>query len=77
VTQFDDIIFDILEVLLYHNQFERPLIGQITLLQITKTQKPKLSNIFTKFWKSGRCTRNLTTVLWKQIWAEFEKSRTL
>jgi len=34
-------MIDILEVLLYHNLFERPQICQITQLQNTKTQKIK------------------------------------
>jgi len=45
----NDVIIDNLEVLLHHNQFVRPQIGQITQLRITKMQKnSKISNICTK-----------------------------
>jgi len=48
MTLFNDVTFDIFEVLLHHNYFEIPQIGQITQFQITKTQKIKTIQYFYK-----------------------------
>jgi len=48
LTSLNDVITDILEFLLRHNQFARPQIGQITQLRINKMQKIKTIRYFYK-----------------------------
>jgi len=53
----NNIIIDILEILLHHNQFVRQQNGQITQLRITKMQKnskicTKIAPLRAKMWKN-------------------------